>query len=88
MKFFEDKRLIRLSFVKGTNKIMNHGEERLKKTRLAKKSNEQRKRKEFPRRQRETRQLNANTSISPAWCCNCGMISCHVKCVLKHLKMK
>ena len=60
MKFFEDKRLIRLSFVKGTNKIMNHGEERLKKTRLAKKSNEVFKNKEKEKNFREGNEKQDN----------------------------
>ena len=82
--------------MKGTNeyKIMNHGEERLiEKTRLAKKSNEVlriKEKKEFPRMQlTSNKTTNTNTSISPAWSCNCSMITCHViVCIMHNIKVK
>ena len=59
---------------------MNHGEER---------SFKNKEKKEFPRMQRVTRQLNANTSASPAWSCNCSMITCHViVCIMCKLNIK
>ena len=69
MKFFKDKRFSNKVVIRERNKDKTCEEEqvlRIKERRIPKKA------------MSNKTTINANTSISPAWCCNCGMITCHV----------